>query len=923
MKKLILSLTILLTTHLIMAQQVLSNAPFEKEWKSIDEALSNGLPQSAQTLLEGLATELPNLDNEPLRTAHHLKSLLYTLGIETQLTESGEWQSIRRMESKWASAEGMEKTLLAFYLAQQYHQYYQQNAWTINERTFVSGSSPTEEETSWSSADFLARINTLFQEVMDDVRLRDVAFATISPLIVSPSKENATRPTLYDILLYQVLTYYTQNDAFVGEPQYETALDNVHWLADASEFIRLDLPTSDQPTAQYRMLSLFQSALRYDLANRPTSMAYLMLDLHRLRWVYNYLQSSNKHEAYLAALGQLRQRMAGSSQEAEVMAAIVTYHYERGQSYNAETPNDTLRWSLKKAKDLAQELAQQYPKTAAAQDALSIIGQIESPSLEVQMETVLLPNDAGLVSVSWNNVDKVYFRIVAIDADFYHSSDIREKVLQSLVSRKPVLSWQQELPQAGDYRDHRTEVSFKGLPKGVYSLLVSTREDFHEEKGVAAYVHFWVSELALLTEGSYWNANRLMVVNRRNGQPVEKAAITLWGYANRWNRDKLTRLGDFTTDANGIADINVPDQVYGKISIQTANDHLYLDEDITVSSRIGIERENVPYAVFFLDRGIYRPGQQVHFKVLALRTTKEGLNEIVPNQSFSVTLQDANSQDVASLTLQTNSFGTAAGVFTLPQSGLLGQMGLRTDLGRGNTQRFRVEEYKRPRFEVAFQALEGGAALGDTLEVKGTALGYSGPAVADAKVTYTVTRKTWHPYWRWHFRGYFPPPSSEPQTIATGTVMTDAQGQFSIVFPAEPDASLEQENLAQFTFSVHVDVTDITGETHAADKQVMLSRYPYNLDISMETRCDRKDALSATLRCTNLEGQPVSQPVQVAVFRKQAPERTQIQRFWSLPDMPVMREKDFRKQFPLLAFRQNELPGNYEIGRRFGNNPLL
>ena len=64
----------------------------------------------------------------------------------------------------------------------------------------------------------------------------------------------------------------------------------------------------------------------------------------------------------------------------------------------------------------------------------------------------------------------------------------------------------------------------------------------------------------------------------------------------------------------------------------------------------------------FTDRSIYRPGQTVHFKGIAVASENNKSNAI-ENQKVTVKLNDVNYQEVKSLSLKTNEFGSFNGIF--------------------------------------------------------------------------------------------------------------------------------------------------------------------------------------------------------------------------------------------------------------------
>ena len=197
---------------------------------------------------------------------------------------------------------------------------------------------------------------------------------------------------------------------------------------------------------------------------------------------------------------------------------------------------------------------------------------------------------------------------------------------------------------------------------------------------------------------------------------------------------------------------------------------------------------------------------------------------ILTNRAVTVTFKDANYQDVGKLELRSNEYGTFSGQFIAPRGGLLGNMQIVSSIG-GNSKSFRVEEYKRPKFEVSFEPVTESYRLNDEVKVTGKATAYAGNNVDDAQVTWRVVRETRFPWWwgswRWN------PWRGETMEIANGTAETDEKGNFEIAFKAIPDVNIPKENKPEFSYKIMADVTDITGETQSNQTHVFGGLYRF------------------------------------------------------------------------------------------------
>ena len=127
----------------------------------------------------------------------------------------------------------------------------------------------------------------------------------------------------------------------------------------------------------------------------------------------------------------------------------------------------------------------------------------------------------------------------------------------------------------------------------------------------------------------------------------------------------------------------------------------------TYTSIRGGSSERRTRVLVYSDRSIYRPGQTVHFKSTAC-SVRGGVYSAVPDMPLTMSLIDPNNEQVEEVLLTTNEFGTASGSFIIPKGRLLGHYKLRTP---GGLKVIRVEEYKRPTFDVTLEGPVGDSRL--------------------------------------------------------------------------------------------------------------------------------------------------------------------------------------------------------------------
>jgi hypothetical protein len=261
----------------------------------------------------------------------------------------------------------------------------------------------------------------------------------------------------------------------------------------------------------------------------------------------------------------------------------------------------------------------------------------------------------------------------------------------------------------------------------------------------------------------------------------------------------------------------------------------------------------------------------------------------------TVYLRNVNGKEIASVEVAINEYGSFSGKFVLPMTGLTGNYSLRTDRYSGYTN-FRVEEYKRPKFFVEFNAQKDQFKLNKNIAATGMAKAYSGNAIDGAKVVYTITRRTvindyWH-YWR------NPNAKQNGKQIAQGETKTDAEGKFFINFLAEPDSEIDKATNPIFNFDIQASVTDINGETRESNTTIKVSYKSLFINITAPQKIDFKELNNIGVSTTNIANESIAAKVKLQISSLQTPERLIRQRLWNKADTFILSKEAYINFFP-------------------------
>ncbi len=414
----------------------------------------------------------------------------------------------------------------------------------------------------------------------------------------------------------------------------------------------------------------------------------------------------------------------------------------------------------------------------------------------------------------------------------------------------------------------------------------------------------------------------MYVLDRDNGQPLVNASVQLWQNLYNYNSRKYENVKKekYFTDVNGYIKLKRSKDSYNNsVQVIYKDDELFLDDNIASYYYNSYERASSKRTFIFTDRSIYRPGQTIFFKGIVVSTDSASKkNSIANGYQTKVLLYDANNQKIGSMNLITGEYGSFNGNFKIPEGLLNGQFYLK-DSVNNSTQFFSVEEYKRPKFFVEINKPSGTYRLQDSITVKGIAKAYAGNNIDGAKVSYRVVRKVRYPVW-WGWGSYYGrgkiayPGSSEEMEIANGVAITNTAGEFFVTFKAIPDESVDKKVQPVFLFEVNADITDINGETRTGNTTVAVAYQMLQLDIVSANKMEADSIKSIKIKSTNLNGIFEKTSVNIALYKLRSPKLILRERYWNNPDQFVMSYDEFKTNFPLDIYSDEDQMSHWPLG---------
>ena len=484
--------------------------------------------------------------------------------------------------------------------------------------------------------------------------------------------------------------------------------------------------------------------------------------------------------------------------------------------------------------------------------------RLTEPMFRVKdMPLVLRPSERKWVHLNVRNLQNLKVSISRLNITADNEYDVQNEATYKMLLKKTTKLHQKDFSRnyygRPNYEEVKDSIEIGGnLPLGAYLMEVTS-----DNTGIAPQRElFYVSNLAVMIQQLPDDKHRYVVVNATDGQPIAGAKIELYekDYDFKTKKDKRIVHARLTTDENGEAYFK---NVDGEVLISTNNDKFMPAKYIYLSrTRYYEKKDNETKYQVYTDRALYRPGQKVHATAI-FYTVKKGLDASVPGKSMELkfVLSDANWKQVAEQKVTTDEYGTASVDFELPKEGKTGQYSI--SVNGTASEYFRVEEYKRPTFEITFPKVNEKYNWGDTVVVKASAKTYAGVPVQGAKVEYQVTRR--NQLWWWGA-------GSAGQLVKTDSCVTREDGTFDVEIPLEASLSGKDEadmsdfmRIARFfNFEVSAIVTDISGESHEGVMSLPLGTKPTILTVNLPKRIETDSLKTVTFAYRNASGMPIS-----------------------------------------------------------------
>ncbi len=864
--------------------------PYKKYWAEIDSLEKLGLTESANKVVMKII-DIAEKDNNSIQL---IKSFFHSAKYRDVLEEESFTTNMTKLDAMIQRSSVPVQQLLYSIKGEVIWNRYQSNLWQINQRTPIQDDKEPNMEV-WDAKRFAREAMKCYElSLVNPKNLQKTDIGVYAEILSGDSAFRKLKPTLYDFLVHRAISFYQSPYLDMLEPAEKFEVDKEDYFLLGDKFKDLNFEAKDSISSLLKAMKLYQQLYHFH-KNDIELGALVQLELNRLGFIARKSILDNKDQLYLEAIKKLVDRYAGKEVVADIYFALAQVYYNQSSNWTPKGDEQFYREYRKEALKICDKALLEFPNSDGAHNCRLFKKTILAPTISFNFKKAQSSKSNILAGISYRNIDKIFIKIYRHDYDKIIDKithyDTQDEGYIAAKSGTLVKEVSFNFKSIEDYFDHTTEIGIDPIDLGFYTLTFSSRENDQEEESFNGFTSFWSTDIGVLDMTSYNGGGQVFnIMNRSTGVVIANANVGVYKLKYNYNTYSYERerVKSTLSDKYGMVKETYTNNDSYFLDIRNGRDRFVTEQFYAYNyNDYNVAREEVR---FFLDRGMYRPGQTVNFKLLAVKNDKKNFT-ILPKKKIKVMMYDINYKIVSEIEVTTNDFGTASGSFTIPSSVATGAWRLACDDGNGY---FQVEEYKRPKFEVNVDSIPGSCAINDVVTVRGSAKAMAGFGISDANVTYKVDRTTQMYIYDYNYYNR----NTGVKTISTGKLKTNEKGEFEFTFVALPDQKVKLKYEPYFTYTVTVDVTDLSGETRSTSFSVIVGYKTMLIGSNLPYYLSKSDTNAYKFYAQNLSGFEVFTKGSYEIRKIKTPDNYMVSRPLATPDEPLMTKEEFKKKFP-------------------------
>ena len=673
-------------------------------------------------------------------------------------------------------------------------------------------------------ADVTKGLGYLQASLKDKDRLLLIPVEKLRPMVrVGEASKRYFRDNLYNLLArraIQIMQQYRWQAAAKANQTNSLPAD----MTDMDQFVTYQfVPVSDCDLTA-AVMQTYQSLLKaYDTETEREG--WLLTEIDALNYLYRNFSGNFSNDVCQQELRKWIHTYPAVKTVPEAYLALAQFlQYQNNQV-------ERLR--------IVREGIAGYPRYEGINQLKNIEKEILNASLSLEIATAY-PGEQQSVKVNYKNLTGITLQLYKVNLPV--TSAVLQNRTTHFESKYARLQREEHfsLKPTTDYLNVDTTLTIQAPQAGIYFLKAVP----DGKKGVSDGTLMNVTALKTIYRPLPDGTLELVVVDAVSGQPVSEAEVTIYTEKGGGYSPQQT----YQADKQGTLKLDFLNSNKYWYNAHTAADNAMPILNLWKNDYYYKESKRKEVLQLFTDRSIYRPGQTVYVSGLAYEMEKDS-TRVLADKKYTVSLYDANNNETGKVEVWTNGFGSFSGQFVLPSPCLTGYFSLRA---ADTSVSFKVEEYKRPTFDVTFEPVKVEYQVGDSIEVAGMAKTFAGAPVQNARVHYNISRSY---AWFWRFMG-------RGSARWEGEAMTDADGKFSVPVHFEIDSDRRESPLWYYTYNIQADVTDGAGETQQANLSLPLGSTSMVLNMdNLPDNLVKEKKLEIKLTAMNLSGEPVDTPV--------------------------------------------------------------
>ena len=863
---------------------------FSKEWQKVYELEKEGSYKTLKKTIDNLYSKANKAKNETEKA----KTVLFKMKLENVLEEVNYQKKIDRLQQELSKSKGIYKetyrwyyikTLMAAYDSKQY-------SWSRNSLVENTTAELPKNIDLWSKDHFRnvvnEQVNLLFKE---DQLLKETKVSTIKELIFYDEIDHNLNQSVFDFFVVSFINDYTYNSSWVKPLTNELS----RFDSSFSQQKIISPPQADDLRNELHksVIQLFQKLeVYYDATNQTKS-------LDKIKYL-RFEKLINDKSTNGTAFQDLGKNLS------------TTFYKNRWYSdYANKLSSEANKIDKKDYYNRSLDAIAEVKKSTDENDQLDKVqlleNSIKQKEFAVSLKKEVYEGEPVKYLINYKNIDNVNFAYY----NFEHTV-VNDSTYQLVIkNQQPIKVVSRALPKDLMYFQTSTEVLGEQFPLGNYLLVSYADTKDLKEFNYQRVVSFKTTNVSVIsknidTESRDEESYVLYILNPKNGNPYKNVLVKYQNKSYTTNDSgKVAVFHKSSNNENNIVKVFANNESY--------ETNLYLDGYNTQYVRKD-NKKRVATVNLFTDRYIYRPGQEVHFKGILYEMQKDG-NQVLANKSFSVLLLDDNSEDITKLTVTTNDLGAFSGTFLLPKNIATGDFYIEIDELDEYTDKkeeefweslsfpteefsYRVEEYKRPTFDLELDEIKQNVYFDEKVTIKGKANSLAGGAIANAKVKLNINSSFYNSESR----------NRLDLINLKEELFTNDQGFFEYTFTVKSDSIGEiiKKQPIETYVRYDVEVTDQAGEVHEADGQFTVANTAHRLSVYKYDLSLTNKLLNVSVNSSGYNGDFSAVTGNVKIYQTVPVNHFYKNRSWNVPELPSINEETFRKLFPFESYSASD-----------------